>query len=529
MEPRVQHHGPTAVRCSGSNCAPAPPPLRSRYRWNHWALRVLVVDDDDFMLELVAEQLEQIDGLEVVPVSDGWSALAFVDDAVARPDLIVFDLGLRDIHGTEVMRLLADRKYRGGLVVMSGSSRHVLDAAADIAQGYGLWLVDTVGKPIDPAQLRAASALPSRDHVVHHVAECDAGIWVGESEGSTGAEVPERAGVRSQGSAFAGGHESQPERHVLAQHRARPCGLHGGGLGEQRWGQQWLSPDQGCIQACQSGGAAVAVRGGHLGRSPPWTVHHVVRRVAGRVEVAAEHHEGVVVERVEVEVGDGCGGRPDHVGAARLFGRRNSPPQVGAQRRGGGPQQLARGPSRDPTGDLTHEVAVGVGVVDDSASRLEPGGGAREVPRHDLPPPQGVIGEPAADRRHARPMAQRVPHGGALLAALGELGPYRAHGVVEIQQALVHQLQGHQGDQRLAGGVEVDERVVPPRQSAGAVGGTADEVDHRPVRAPSRTPRRPPRPARRSSGRRHRAPRRMRDHSVRRRGGASAAVLHRST
>jgi len=120
------------------------------------SLRVLVVDDDDFMLELVAEQLEQIDGLEVVPVSDGWSALAFVDDAVARPDLIVFDLGLRDIHGTEVMRLLADRKYRGGLVVMSGSSRHVLDAAADIAQGYGLWLVDTVGKPIDPAQLRAA-------------------------------------------------------------------------------------------------------------------------------------------------------------------------------------------------------------------------------------------------------------------------------------------------------------------------------------------------------------------------------------
>jgi len=120
------------------------------------SLRVLVVDDDDFMLELVAEQLEQIDGLDVVPVSDGWSALAFVDDVVARPDLIVFDLGLRDIHGTEVMRLLADRQYGGGVVVMSGSPQHVLDAAADIAVGYGLRLVDTIAKPLDPTRLRSA-------------------------------------------------------------------------------------------------------------------------------------------------------------------------------------------------------------------------------------------------------------------------------------------------------------------------------------------------------------------------------------
>jgi DNA-binding response OmpR family regulator len=68
----------------------------------------------------------------------------------------VFDLGLRDLHGTEMMRLLADRAYRGGVVVMSGSPQHVLEAAADIAQGYGLWVVDVVAKPVDPAQLRAA-------------------------------------------------------------------------------------------------------------------------------------------------------------------------------------------------------------------------------------------------------------------------------------------------------------------------------------------------------------------------------------
>jgi CheY-like chemotaxis protein len=117
---------------------------------------VLVVDDDDFMLELVAEQLELIEGVEVVPVSDGWSALAFVDDEVAPPDLLLFDLGLAGLHGTEMMRLLADRGYRGGVMVMSGSPRHMLDAAIDIAHGYGLWIVAAVTKPVDPAQLRAA-------------------------------------------------------------------------------------------------------------------------------------------------------------------------------------------------------------------------------------------------------------------------------------------------------------------------------------------------------------------------------------
>ncbi len=119
-------------------------------------LQVLVLDDDDFMLELVTEQLEQIGGVEVVSVSDAWSALAFVDDEVARPDLLVFDLGLRDLHGTEVMRMLADRHYAGGVVIISGSPQHVLDAAADIAVGYGLRLVDTIAKPLDPTRLRSA-------------------------------------------------------------------------------------------------------------------------------------------------------------------------------------------------------------------------------------------------------------------------------------------------------------------------------------------------------------------------------------
>src|SRR5205823_14016294 len=40
--------------------------------------------------------------------------------------------------------------------------------------------------------------LPARPHVVHHVAERQVGLGIAEPERAAGAEVPERAGVRSE-------------------------------------------------------------------------------------------------------------------------------------------------------------------------------------------------------------------------------------------------------------------------------------------------------------------------------------------
>jgi CheY-like chemotaxis protein len=97
------------------------------------ALTVMVVDDDDFMLEVVSELLRQMGVGEVVPVSDGWSALAFVADEVVRPDVVLLDLTLDGMHGTEMLRHLASREFAGALVMMSGSSSALLRSASALA------------------------------------------------------------------------------------------------------------------------------------------------------------------------------------------------------------------------------------------------------------------------------------------------------------------------------------------------------------------------------------------------------------
>ncbi|HEX6417696.1 MAG TPA: response regulator, partial [Acidimicrobiales bacterium] len=65
--------------------------------------RILVVDDDPTVSEVVARYLER-DGFAVETVSDGRTAL---DRALAEPpDLVVLDLMLPGLDGLEVCRRL---------------------------------------------------------------------------------------------------------------------------------------------------------------------------------------------------------------------------------------------------------------------------------------------------------------------------------------------------------------------------------------------------------------------------------------
>jgi len=65
--------------------------------------RVLVVDDDEQILRALRTSL-RAHGYDVVAASDGEAALDAA--ATAAPDLVVLDLGLPDIDGTEVIRRL---------------------------------------------------------------------------------------------------------------------------------------------------------------------------------------------------------------------------------------------------------------------------------------------------------------------------------------------------------------------------------------------------------------------------------------
>ncbi|MFH1485669.1 MAG: response regulator transcription factor [Chloroflexota bacterium] len=106
--------------------------------------RILVVDDDHRAVEMVRAYLER-EGYEVLPAYDGPSALELA--RAAQPDLVILDLMLPGLSGTEVCRLLRKESEVPIIMLTARSSED------DRQQGLDLGADDYVAKPFSPRQL----------------------------------------------------------------------------------------------------------------------------------------------------------------------------------------------------------------------------------------------------------------------------------------------------------------------------------------------------------------------------------------
>ena len=109
--------------------------------------RILVVDDEPDLLELVRVNLAQA-GFEVETASTGRNAL----DCVRRsaPDLVVLDLMLPDVPGTDVCReLRSDPEFARLPIIMLTARADEVDRVV----GFELGADDYVTKPFSPREL----------------------------------------------------------------------------------------------------------------------------------------------------------------------------------------------------------------------------------------------------------------------------------------------------------------------------------------------------------------------------------------
>ena len=109
-------------------------------------LRVLVVDDEPPIRKLLRMGLGT-QGYEILEAPNGKTALAL---AAADPDLIILDLGLPDIQGLELLRMLRSQNERVPIVVLSSRG----DEAAKV-QALDLGADDYVTKPFGMDELLA--------------------------------------------------------------------------------------------------------------------------------------------------------------------------------------------------------------------------------------------------------------------------------------------------------------------------------------------------------------------------------------
>ena len=122
-------------------------------------LRALVVDDDSFMRDFIAELLQDLGLQDIATAADGAEAIARLrDTALARPDLIIADLQMPGQDGFQLLAALAEQRYDGGLVLLSGQEDRVLNSAMLMGRFHQLRVLAALPKPPDPDALARAIA-----------------------------------------------------------------------------------------------------------------------------------------------------------------------------------------------------------------------------------------------------------------------------------------------------------------------------------------------------------------------------------
>ena len=109
--------------------------------------RVLVVDDDDVIRQLITVNLE-LEGFEVIPAVDGQDALDKVKDA--QPDVVTLDVMMPRVDGWEAAARLREDPDTAHIKVILLSARA---QESDIQRGERIGVDAYLTKPFDPDEL----------------------------------------------------------------------------------------------------------------------------------------------------------------------------------------------------------------------------------------------------------------------------------------------------------------------------------------------------------------------------------------
>lgn len=121
--------------------------------------RVLLLDDDRFMLDVLRDMLDTLDegagsGFDVHAECDARRALALLPRHA--PDVLICDLAMPEMDGIEFLQAAAGQGFRGRVILVSALEDGVRDAASDLARALGLQVAGAFRKPLAIEQLRLA-------------------------------------------------------------------------------------------------------------------------------------------------------------------------------------------------------------------------------------------------------------------------------------------------------------------------------------------------------------------------------------
>lgn len=121
------------------------------------AKRVLLVEDDDALRESLSEQLNMHEEFQTTSASNGSEALEEVKGE--HYDLVLLDIGLPDLDGREVCRMMRRAGVKCPIIMLTGA-----DSDADTILGLESGANDYITKPFKMGVLVARIRAQLRQH-----------------------------------------------------------------------------------------------------------------------------------------------------------------------------------------------------------------------------------------------------------------------------------------------------------------------------------------------------------------------------
>ncbi len=116
-------------------------------------LSILLVDDDPFVLSVTAKALSNLGHEKIETASNGNAALGKLITCEKPFDIIICDLNMPEMDGAEFMRHAGDTDFNGGVILLSGEDKRMLETTMGLAKLHKLNVLGALNKPLVPEVL----------------------------------------------------------------------------------------------------------------------------------------------------------------------------------------------------------------------------------------------------------------------------------------------------------------------------------------------------------------------------------------
>ena len=121
---------------------------------NNWNIRILVVDDEPFILTLAVRLLNNIGYNNIDTAESSAMALTKLIGNEKLYDVIMSDLKMPPMNGSDFMRWVQRSEFEGSIILFSGVDRSELENEFDLVKSFDLNVLGAISKPLQQEHLQ---------------------------------------------------------------------------------------------------------------------------------------------------------------------------------------------------------------------------------------------------------------------------------------------------------------------------------------------------------------------------------------